>query len=64
MTAKDKAFELVDNFDATLTYLESKTKVKQCAILAVDEIIAELDSERVFERIDFWNEVKAEIIKL
>ena len=64
MTAKDKAFELVDNFDATLTYLESKTKVKQCAILAIDEIIAELDSERVFERIYFWNEVKEEIQKL
>ena len=28
---------------------------------AVDEIIAELDSERVFERIYFWNEVKQEI---
>ena len=37
---------------------------KQCAIIAVNEIIKELDSERVFERIEYWNEVKQEIQKL
>ena len=37
---------------------------KQCALIAVNEIIKELDSERVFERIEYWNEVKAEIKKL
>ena len=64
MTAKDKAFELFDNVDATLTYLESKTKVRELTIMTVDEIITELESERVFERIYFWNEVKEEINKL
>ena len=37
---------------------------KQCAIIAVNEIIKELDSERIFERIEYWNEVKKEIKKL
>jgi hypothetical protein len=65
--AKDKANELI------LTYLRidnntsqwfNKYIAKQCAIICVNEIIAELDSERVFERIDYWNEVKQEIKKL
>lgn len=64
MTAKDKAFELFDNVDATLTYLESKTKVRELTIMTVDEIIKELESERVFERLEFWNEVKKEINNL
>jgi len=77
MTAKDKAFELVDNFDATLTYLESKTKIKQCAIFAVDEIIAELlawglpygfedevSIDWAYKRMKYWDEVKEEIQKL
>lgn len=64
MTAADKAFELFDNVDATLTYLESKTKVRELTIMTVDEIIKELESERVFERLDYWNEVKIEINKL
>jgi hypothetical protein len=42
----------------------SNDRVKKCALRAVDFIIQELDSERVFERIDFWNEVKQEIQKL
>jgi hypothetical protein len=37
---------------------------KQCAIIAVNEIIKELDSERVFERIEYWNEVLKEIKNL
>ena len=67
MTAKDKAEELI------LTYLRIDNNTsqwfntyiaKQCALIAVNQIIAELDSERVFERIYFWNEVKEEIQKL
>ena len=37
---------------------------KRSALSEVDGIIAELDSERVFERIYFWNEVKSEIEKI
>ena len=66
MTAKEQAIELVDKMyatsgeDYTITFYEAI----DCALICVNEIIAECDSERVFERIYFWNEVKAEIIKL
>jgi hypothetical protein len=62
MKAKDKAKELVDKF--TVVGLQQRNEGIQCALICVDEIIAELDSERVFERIYFWNEVKQEIQKL
>ena len=39
MEAKEKAKELVEKYDQTFTYLESKNKAKQCAIIAVDEIL-------------------------
>ena len=42
MIAKDKARELVDKYDDTLTYLESKAKAKQCALIAIDQMISVL----------------------
>jgi hypothetical protein len=39
MNPKEKAVELIDKYDSTLTYLESKSKAKQCALIAVDEIL-------------------------
>ena len=66
MTAKEQAIELVDNMyatsgeDYTITFYEAI----DCALICVNKIIEELDSERVFERIYFWNEVKEEIQKL
>jgi hypothetical protein len=59
MTPQEKAKELIRQF-----YSVGAIECKQCALICVDEIIAELDSERVFERIYFWNEVKQEIQKL
>ena len=62
MNAQDKAKELVEKYDQTFTYLESKNKAKQCAIIAVDEIL-NLDyfSE---EGREYWQEIKNEIEKL
>ena len=62
MNAQDKAKELVEKYDQTFTYLESKNKAKQCAIIAVDEIL-NLDyfSE---EGREYWQKVKNEIEKL
>jgi len=40
MTPKEKAVELVEKYDLALPYLESKSKAKQYAIIAVDEIIS------------------------
>lgn len=63
MTAKEKAIELFEKYYCLL--IVSRFEVaKQQALIAVNEIIVELDSERVFERIYFWNEVKEEINKL
>ena len=60
MTPKEKAEELVEKYDETLTYLESKAKAKHCALIAVDEIL-----EHCYEVMKpFWQEVKQEIEKL
>lgn len=42
MSAKEKARQLVDEYDETLTYLESKSKAKKCALIAVDQMISVL----------------------
>ena len=68
ITPKEKAEQLVDKFDDTLTYLESKSKAKQCALIAVDEIIDEvkkiLDDENYSSVLIYWLKVKQEIEKL
>ena len=71
MTAKGKAMELVDRLDETLTYLESKSKAKQCALICVDEIINTGVNQDYIEQdgymlslVEFYTEVKQEINKL
>lgn len=65
MTAKEKAKELIDKYDETLTYLESKSKTKQCALIAVEEIISEIcatsDKYFIIHRLAYYKEVKQEI---
>ena len=64
MKAKEKAKELIDKYQ--FVYIQNYTsmfEVKQCALIAVDEIIdlvkhIDVDSE------DYWEEVKQEIINL
>jgi hypothetical protein len=62
MTAKEQAFHLVFEFERDI--IGNNKKAKECALKVVRHLIAECDSERVFERIYFWNEVKQEIEKL
>ena len=70
MTPKEKAQELFDKyFEATNNYYQAK----QCALIAVDEIInssptnplkggyIELYSDMVDEAIEYWQKVKHEI---
>jgi hypothetical protein len=69
MTAKEEAIRLYDRYFYSLPFFEGEGEFehkmsKLCALILVDEVIAECDSERVFERIYFWNEVKKEIEKL
>ena len=71
MTPKREAKELVDKYDNTLTYLESRAKVKDCALIVVDKIISELEdimnltgNKLSSEMIKYWQKVKQEIEKL
>jgi hypothetical protein len=70
MTAKEKARELVDKYRVLLMddgedYGEEilvSMLSKQCALIAVDEILSLFISE--CEDTRYWNEVKQEIAKL
>ena len=61
MKPKEKAKELLEKYDETLTYLESKSKAKQCALISVDEIINYLEVDGFSTQIKYWLEVKQEI---
>jgi hypothetical protein len=68
MTPKEKAEELVKNFkkntrafNETNGWEDSSYDAKQCALICVYEILIVLENERVFESIDYWEEVKKEI---
>ena len=70
MTPKEKAEELVDKFypratSYSLDRKNQKDNAKQCTLIAVDEIIQEMNSVMLpnpFKQ--YWNEVKNEIEKL
>jgi len=75
MTPKEKAKELVDNFLEKIpfadTYIykdwrkEMYDKAKQCALIAVDEILNQFYGMLDLEYdIEYWEEVKQEIEKL
>jgi hypothetical protein len=66
MTSKEKAKELVDKF--TVVGLQQRNEGYQCALIAVDEILDEIQPfELAWEyaaKIQFWNNVKQEIENL
>jgi hypothetical protein len=68
MTPQDTAKELVDKF--TVVGLQQRNEGIQCALIAVDEIIASMPKEPIISTlarvhvIMFWVEVKQEIEKL
>ena len=66
MTPKEKAKELVDNFRLNVLDYEGSGlnlfKAKQCALIAVDEILN--NNKILFEDVlndQYWQEVKQEI---
>jgi hypothetical protein len=65
MTPKEKAKELYTTY---IDYTFGDFNCKQCALIAVDEILEDnVDdmSEELFDiRIEYWQEVKQEIEKL
>jgi hypothetical protein len=66
MTPKEKAIELVEKFtnlyEGINLGLAKKHWAKQSALIAVDEMIKEL--ERCFIHNEYWQEVKQEIENL
>jgi hypothetical protein len=75
MTAKEKAQELVNGFrkyahghddNNRFSPAMEKESGKECAIIAVDEILNHHSQEQGLYRIDtyYWKEVKQEIHKL
>jgi len=77
MKQKEKAFELVAKFSPILPFysvMDNLNKSKQCAIIAVDELIESTFSKEWYNNNDiipadyllteYWNEVKNEIKKL
>lgn len=68
MTPKGKAIELYNKF-MTMPYPTHIDRAKQCALIAVDEIISNWRAEATIQYpygkvINYWNVVKEEIIKL
>lgn len=63
MTPENKAKELVDKYwDITISMDElDYTSAKQCALIAVDEILNVLFQHH---KIDYWKQVKEEIEKM
>jgi hypothetical protein len=71
MTPKEKAEQLLNRFyfDTTLNELEAS---KECALIAVDEIIeqyefdvaSDVKNKRFMAKLNYWDEVKKEIEKL
>ena len=66
MTTKEKAKELVEKYayhlwiDGVCDY----DNAKQCALIAVDEIMMSIDAEDHFVLYNYWQKVKQEIEKL
>jgi hypothetical protein len=63
MTPKEKAIDLFKKMFSSSRSIEVE-QAKKCAIVAINEIWNELESERVFEKYNYWREVKEEIEKL
>jgi len=57
MTPKEKAIELVDRFTFRCFECDYEGNAKQCALIAVDEILNII----TFDELRYWQEVKQEI---
>jgi hypothetical protein len=66
MTPREKAIELVDKMLYCYQGHIDEYTAKQCALIAVDEVIEALHEHHWQNRliIDYWQEVKHEIEKL
>lgn len=62
MTPKEKANKLVEKYFSTISGYQD---AKQCALIAVDEILdidcCDMSEENFDKHIEYWQEVKKEI---
>jgi hypothetical protein len=65
MTYKEKAFELVEKymkFEFETPFVDTQRKyAKQCALIAVDEIIKFMSDDPYYKDYKFFEQVKTEI---
>ena len=61
MTPKKKAIELIDKYAEIIVGWQN---VKQCALIAVDEILESNMTNLHLHQMDYWEQVKQEIEKL
>ena len=66
MTPKEKALELVNKYKSLYNYSSyaypiCESTAKECALIAVDEAWALVESSKQF---NYWSEVKEEIEKI
>jgi hypothetical protein len=65
MTPKEKANELVVKYRRFLPInLVTMLEVKGCALIAVDEVLSNMDEEDNYVMYKYWKQVKKEIEKL
>ncbi len=66
MTPKEKAKEIFDKYMFFKNNDDSIRFARKCALICVDEILKNYYKKHyvVGKNIDYWNEVKTEIIKL
>ena len=64
MTPKEKAIELVDSYFTIIDGQVEFKLIKQCALIAVDEILKVCTFHRLTAENQYWEEVKQEIENL
>lgn len=71
MTPQEKAKELVDKYIEWTQewseidgYIIDMYNAKQCALIAVDLVIENIEDDYMHYELDYWNEVKQEIEKI
>lgn len=69
MSPKEKAKDLIEKYQfVKIANYTSMFEVKQCALIAVDEILEVISfnkyDDKYWEEEEYWNEVKLEIEKL
>jgi len=65
MTPKEKAEELIDKFlEFTAIGNFPSINAKECALIAVDEVLNNIELINNKYQINYWREVKQEIEKL